>query len=253
MIMLATMLLFAKPPEGRAWEPIPALTDEFTGATLDATKWHAHNPSWLGRQPSYFHPKNVTVCDGLLHLTMRREDLPGLPDGYHTYTSAAVQSKMQTLYGYYETKCRPMRSHGSSAFWFYNDTATWWTEIDVFEIGGGAPGHERKMHTDLHVFRTPTQPDMETTSDHGVHEHTTDLADDFHVYGLEWTPEALTFYFDGVAIRTVENADYHQPLHMNFDSETMPDWFGLPNNADLPSTFSLEYARAWSLPSAGTR
>ena len=32
--MLATMLLFAKPPEGRAWEPIPALTDEFTGATL---------------------------------------------------------------------------------------------------------------------------------------------------------------------------------------------------------------------------
>ncbi len=86
-----------------------------------------------------------------------------------------------------------------------------------------------------------------------MHEHTAALADDFHVYGLEWTPEALAFYFDGVAIRTVENADYHQPLHMNFDSETMPDWFGPPNDADLASTFSLEYVRAWSSPVDETR
>jgi hypothetical protein len=32
---------------------------------------------------------------------------------------------------------------------------------------------------------------------------------------------------------------------MNFDSETMPDWFGLPREEDLPSTFSIEYVRAW--------
>jgi hypothetical protein len=25
----------------------------------------------------------------------------------------------------------------------------------------------------------------------------------------------------------------------------MGEWFGMPNDADLPSTFSIEYVRAW--------
>jgi hypothetical protein len=25
----------------------------------------------------------------------------------------------------------------------------------------------------------------------------------------------------------------------------MPDWFGMPDDKDLPSTFSIEYVRAW--------
>jgi hypothetical protein len=52
-------------------------------------------------------------------------------------------------------------------------------------------------------------------------------------------------YFDGVLVRTVANTMWHQPLFLIFDSETMPDWFGMPADADLPSTFSIEYVRAW--------
>ena len=29
------------------------------------------------------------------------------------------------------------------------------------------------------------------------------------------------------------------------DSETMPDWFGMPEDNDLPSNFLVEYVRAW--------
>ena len=32
---------------------------------------------------------------------------------------------------------------------------------------------------------------------------------------------------------------------MNFDSETMPEWFGLPQADTLPSVFSIEYIRSW--------
>ena len=42
-------------------------------------------------------------------------------------------------------------------------------------------------------------------------------------------------------MRRVENTHWHQPLYLIFDSETMPDWFGMPDDADLPSTFSVEY------------
>ena len=40
---------------------------------------------------------------------------------------------------------------------------------------------------------------------------------------------------------------WHQPLFLIFDSETMPEWFGMPDDKDLPSTFSLEYVRAWKV------
>lgn len=31
---------------------------------------------------------------------------------------------------------------------------------------------------------------------------------------------------------------------MMFDSETFADWFGLPDKATLPATFSIEYVRS---------
>jgi hypothetical protein len=37
-------------------------------------------------------------------------------------------------------------------------------------------------------------------------------------------------------------------LFLIFDSETMPDWFGLPKDGDLPSTFCVKYVRAWRGP-----
>lgn len=227
------------------WIVYEPMTDEFDGEVLDPDKWWPRNPGWLGRQPAYFWPGNVRVADGKLHLTMRKEEVPEMPKdrGYHTYTSAAVQSKTRVLYGYFETRAKPMRSHGSSAFWFYYHAPERWTEIDVFEIGGGAPGFERKYNMNVHVFHTPTE--KEHWSSHAEWIAPWDLADDYHVYGLEWDKDRIRWYVNGVQVRWVENTHWHQPLTLNFDSETMPNWFGLPNDADLPSTYSIEYVRAW--------
>ena len=225
------------------WTPRAAWTDEFEGKGLDGAKWHANNPRWKGRQPGFFSTKNVSVADGKLHLTMKKETLPNLPPGYHSFTCAAVKSKTPVLYGFFEARCRPMDSRGSSAFWFCDNTKTLWTEIDVFEIGGGAPKHERTVHMNLHVFRTPTED--KHWSKPGVWKAPYRLADGYHVYGLDWSKTAITFYVDGAAVRTVKNTHWHQPLYLNFDSETMPKWFGLPKADRLPSTFSIDYVRAW--------
>ena len=227
------------------WVPYEPMTDEFAGETLDEQKWWPRNPRWLGRQPAYFWPGNVTVADGKLDLTMRKQEVPEMPKekGYHTYTSAAVQSTTRVLYGYFEIRARPMKSHGSSSFWFYHSEPERWTEIDVFEIGGGAPGFERKVNMNVHVFRTPTEKTH--WSMHGHWVAPSDLADGYHVYGLQWDQDRLRWYFDGVLIRWVENTHWHQPLTLNFDSETMPKWFGLPNDSDLPSTYSIDYVRTW--------
>jgi beta-glucanase (GH16 family) len=248
-----------KPPLPGRWEPIEGLTDEFDGAKLDgvkpndakldASKWHPCNPGWKGRKPGFFAKENVELRDGKLHLTARMEDRKGLPDGYHTYTTAAVKSKATVLYGYFEIKCRPMDSRASSAFWFYRNTPERWTEIDVFEIGGGAPGHEHVVHMNAHVFHTPEE--KRHWSRGGKWKAPFRLAEGYHVYALEWSREELKYYVDGKPVRTMKNTHWHQPLHMNFDSETMPKWFGLPKAESLPSTFSIEYVRSWRKVGAG--
>jgi len=232
------------------WRSYETMTDEFDGGELDTQKWWPTNPRWIGRKPALFRAENVKVDEGKLHLSMRKGDVPEMQqhDGYHSYTSAAVQSKSKVLYGYFEVKCRPMASAGSSSFWFYHSTPELWTEIDVFEIGGKSPGFERRYNMNVHVFRTPTE--KQHWSSHGQFNASEDLADGDRVYGLAWDEKRIAWYLDGVLVRWVENTHWHQPLTLNFDSETMPDWFGLPKDEDLPSTYSIDYVRAWKKPAA---
>jgi hypothetical protein len=227
------------------WARYEPMTDEFDGDALDAAKWLPRIPTWKGRQPALFWDKNVAVRGGQLHLTMRKQEAPDTPrdEGYHTYTSAAVSSVGRVRYGYFEVRAKPMRSAGSSSFWFFTIEPDQWTEIDVFEIGGGAPGFERKYNMNAHVFHTPT--DKRHWNKGGVWLAPWDLAADYHVYGLEWTERELTFHVDGVPVRRQENTHWHQPLNLIFDSETMPTWLGLPRDEDLPSTYSIDYVRAW--------
>ena len=73
------------------WIKFEPMTDEFDGKELDRSKWVVGMDWWKGRQPALFSEKNVTVSDGKLHLTMRKEKLPPEIEkqGYNDYTSAA--------------------------------------------------------------------------------------------------------------------------------------------------------------------
>lgn len=239
-----------------AWTPIPHVWDEWNGTALDATKWHDHNPGWKGRKPGLFHPKNVRVQRSQLILTACCEDdgqcAIDWPDGYERFTTAFVRSKRPVLYGYFECRAKPMASAASSSFWFSHNTRDMWTEIDVFELAR-ARGHECTYHMNAHVFRMPTRDigldeNKKPRSHPAVWKNDCALCDDYHVFGLDWTPETITWVVDGRPVRSLPNKYWHQPLFMNFDSETMdgPNWFGLPDPAELPSEFAIDYVRAWT-------
>jgi beta-glucanase (GH16 family) len=231
------------------WIRFDEMWDEFDGRTLDTNKWTVGMHWWQGRQPAWFSPKNVEVRGGQLHLTMRKEPVPDQMKarGYHDYTSAALHTKARSSYGYYEVKARPMNSGGSSSFWFQQEDQKtfpkWSTEIDVFELCGRSDAHDRRYYMTVHVFSTPEEKRHWQVGSYW--ESPKRFAENFHVFGFEWDPAELRWYVDGVLVRTVQNTHWHQPLFLIFDSETMPEWFGMPNDADLPSTFSIEYVRAW--------
>ena len=225
------------------WEVYEPLTDEFEDGQLDSDKWLPTHMRWKGRQPAFFWDENVEVNDGKLHLTMRKEEAPEMPKGYHDYTSACVHAKDTVKYGYFEVKAKPMNSAGSSSFWFRNSSPDWVTEIDVYEIGARSPGFERKLNMNLHVVRTPTEEKHWSCGGKWIAPW--HLGDDYHVYALQWSEDRIKYYVDGVVVRSVPNTHWHQPLYMIFDSETMPDWFGMPEDEDLPSTYKIEYVRSW--------
>ena len=56
--------------------------------------------------------------------------------------------------------------------------------------------------------------------------------------------KTIKWRVDGNVVRGVENTHWRQPLLMNFDSEIMSKWLGLPKKENLPSTFSIEYVRS---------
>lgn len=228
------------------WLRYEPMSDEFDGDDLDTNKWTRNMYWWRGRQPALFMEKNVTVSDGKLHLTMCKEQIPKEfeQDGYHDYSSAALYTKDRTCYGYFEVKAKPMNSAGSSSFWFQmDDKPNWGTEIDVFEIGGKAKDYEYKYNMNLHITQTPEEKRHWNIG--GVWVAPWRFADDYHVYGFEWDKDYLKNYVDGVLVREAKNTYFNQGLYLIFDSETMPEWFGMPDDSDLPSTFSIEYVRAW--------
>ena len=226
------------------WTKFEPFSDEFNSGVFDTNKWMTFY-HWKGRAPGLFRASNVTVTNGCMVLAMRREEVPEMKKDpkYHTYTSAYACTRQLSRYGYYEVRAKPMNSAGSSSFWFSQGVKQWSTEIDVFEIGGKAIGREKAYNMNAHVFRENGTNDHWNTG--GVWEAPWRLADDFHVYGLAWTPKELVYHVDGVAVRSMPNTHWNKPMRLIFDSETMPEWFGLPKDEDLPSFFQVDYVRVW--------
>ena len=230
------------------WKRLAAFTDEFNGQEIDEQKWWPKNPTWDGRQPAFFSRDNVRVSDGLLQLTFRKSEVPQelKSRGYRGYSSASVVHKERIKYGYFELRAKPMRSCASSSFYFTTGfNAETATEIDVFELCGKGGNRERKFQTNVHIFHTPTEKEPKNSERYWIAPW--DLADDFHVYGLNWQSDEITYFVDGVPVRRIKNTHWHQPMELIFDTEAMFSWLGIPNDEDLPSVYEIDYLRTWQL------
>ncbi len=43
----------------------------------------------------------------------------------------------------------------------------------------------------------------------------------------------------------LQNTHWFFPMEIVFDSEAMWNWFGVVDDADLPSTFRVDYLKVW--------
>ncbi|MGX1086673.1 LamG domain-containing protein; glycoside hydrolase family 16 protein [Pseudomonas sp. AP3_22 TE3818] len=233
------------------WVLDTPLCDDFNGDALDRERWYVNNGTGsdsLGRRPALFTPENASVADGNLNIVFRKQTLPEkyIKLGFKDYTSAMVHTHDRRLYGYYEVRAKPMNSAGSSAFWLaWTGLPENATEIDIFEIGGKTANgtFDRLYNMNAHVWATPQS--AEHLANGSTWTAPWRLASAFHVYGFDWQPDTLRWYVDGVLVRESKNTHWHFPMQIVFDSEAFWNWFGVVDDADLPSTFSVDYLKVW--------
>lgn len=206
------------------YQNITSYSDEFNGTTVNSSKWETFdrsnsryiqglvNPS--NQTPTVLYPETyvndacATVSGGTLKLTAKNETITVTNNGWFTtaptkffYQMGEVTSKAFFEHGYYEIRAKVpnVRNTNGMAFWFWDrDVSGVYSEIDVFET---QPIYKYDYHASAHHATTSSQTyEYSNPSNCANLGTTTDITDGWHTYGLEWAPDALTYYIDGKVV-----------------------------------------------------
>ena len=193
--------------------------DEFDGTALDMTKWSymlgvqdvygdSRGPMFWGNNEQQYYTENaVTVSDGTLKITAKRENMP---EG-RNYSSARIctRNKGFWTYGYFEARIKLPAVEGMwPAFWMLPEPTSasgtaneygYWAacgEIDVMEAKGRLPN---RIDTTLHFgnYGSSTFQTSITSLKKPITE--------WHTYALEWKPKNINWYIDGALVLSLDS------------------------------------------------
>ncbi|GGK92684.1 family 16 glycosylhydrolase [Deinococcus radiotolerans] len=194
----------------------PVWQDEFSGSSLDPSKWSHQTGNgfiagpdyiagWGNNELEYYtdRPSNVTVQGGNLVITARKETFTG-PAGTTTgtfdWTSGRVRTagKFSRTYGRFEIRAKFPRGRGLwPAIWMLPEEpspyASWAAngEIDIAEGWGSKP--TELAHTIHYGGVWPNN----VYASQAVNYPNGGTMDQWHTYALEWTPGKIQWFIDG--------------------------------------------------------
>jgi len=250
-------------PDGTAWTC--SFSDEFSGSTLDDTKWSPMLTAATGQRTGYEcllgGQDNIVVGNDSLSLTARRTASPQLcsspaGDFMTSYTGGMVTTgrKFSQAYGRFEVRARFPGSTTpglQASLWLYPQEETYgaWPRSGEIDIAEWFSGWGDRAIPHLHYNGEADDPNATTTS--------CLIADpgSYHTYAVEWTPFSITFLYDGnvclrntswLPIGLVRPAPFDQPFMI-----ILAQGIGMGPNAPtsetpFPATTQVDYVRAWS-------
>ena len=164
----------------------------------------------------------------------------------YKFTSGGLTTRntFTQTYGYFEARLKlPAESAAFPAFWLYT-AGTNASEIDIME--------KRRDDTTW----TATMHDYTTGKDipQSAAIFTPTSTSEFHTYGVMWTAETVTWYLDGVAVKSVPTPpSMHGPMYMivnlAVDSSVTSDFQGADLQVDYIRAYTLDDAVAAAGPS----
>ncbi len=153
------------------------------------------------------------------------------------YKGAEIYSNNSWLYGRYEMRMRVAKGGGIlSTFFTYKNQSevegNFWEEIDIEVFG--------KSNAEIwqsNIILGSTRPTIQSHEEHEVEDS---LGDAYHTYVLEWTPDYVAWFLDGVEVRritgtsTVTSLTNPQSLRFNIWASESVEWAGDWSDSVLP-------------------
>lgn len=242
---------------GTGWRRV--FSDEFNSSGLATTNW-TRCYWWddggctnLGNQNlNWYTRNNISVANGTLVLTAREQPTRGIGGRSFPYTSGIVttgryyaergqRDRFGFTYGYVEVRARIPSGRGLwPAIWLLPSTQRPLPEIDIMEVLGHRP-NVLEMH-----FHYNDQNGQKRVANRRV--TVANLSQNFHVYGLEWSPNAIIWYLDGVERWRFTDASAipREPMYLLINLAVGGNWPGAPDaNTRFPAQFLIDYVRIW--------
>lgn len=242
-------------------------SDEFNGPAgqvPDSTKWRydTGGEGWGNQELEYYTESSTNAAldgNGNLVITARQENDNNYNCWYGRcqYTSARLLTagKFSQKYGTIEARIKIPKGQGIwPAFWMLGDdiSQVGWPqcgEIDIMENIGKEP---RSIHGTLHGPGYSAADGLTST----YHlPNNQPFADDFHVYKVEWTSNAITFSVDDDQYirRTPSDTPpgtkwvYDHNFFILLNVAVGGGWPGPPNSSTVfPQSMIVDYVRVYS-------
>ncbi len=219
---------------GSTWKP----TDQWGNRYLAGNKEEQIyvDPSYKGLGINPFE-----VGNGILTIKSRQAGGNAAALG-KKYTSGMLSSHgsggFSQQYGYFEMRAQLPQGKGMwPAFWLLADHGKWPPELDVMESIGQSPTYlVQSVHSkDGNKGKTTwTSQNLQTS---------------FNTYGMNWTKDTITYYFNGKATATYATpSDMHTKMHMLLNTAVGGSWPGSPDSSTnwANANYKIDYVRVYS-------
>jgi beta-glucanase (GH16 family) len=238
-------------------------SDEFdgpNGSAVDSSKWSFDlgGNGWGNNELETYTDRTVNahVEGGLLVIKAIKEDFTGSDGILRHYTSARLltKNKFTQAYGRFEARIKIPYGQGLwPAFWMLGDnigTVGWPNcgEIDIMENIGKEPSI---VHG---TFHGPGYSGANGVSAAFTLPNGQKFSDDFHTFAVEWEPNVMRFYVDGLLYKTRMPADLPAGTtwvfnHPFFIILNVAVGGGFPGNPDATTVFPqqmlVDYVRVY--------
>jgi beta-glucanase (GH16 family) len=245
-------------------------SDEFNspaGSAVDGSKWKFDigGGGWGNNERQYYTDSTSNAAhdgQGNLVITARKEN----PNNYQChygrceYTSARLLTagKFSQKYGRFETRMKVPRGQGIwPAFWMLGDDigSVGWPnsgEIDIMEHIGKEP------NTVYGTVHGPGYSAVEGIT--GSRNIGRPLADDFHTFAVDWSPNLIVWYVDGTEYHRVTPGSlggdrwvFDHNFFMIMNVAVGGYWPGYPDaTSTFPQSLVVDYVRVWAYTEGGT-
>jgi len=180
-----------------------------------------------------------SIQNGALNIQAIQTSDPVVGPGHWASGLLQTENSFSQTYGYFEIRAQlPADTGVWPAFWMLPANDTWPPEVDVFEAYG-TPDLYQTVHTGV----TGQDSTQTTWSDQPS------MLTGFHSYGVLWTANSITFYFDGTAVgEQPVPADLHQPMYMLIDLAMQR----IGGVSSTPKSMQVDYVRVYSSDPSAT-